>query len=180
MKKLLCLIFSTVTMIVVAQPDTEIYVFDLNKNDNSYEIKNPVNITYQNPGYDNQPHFKPDGGLYYVSTRDGQTDVAETEFHEGTWSWLTDTPGSEYSPTPIPGESGFSAINLESDGRQLLWKYTFYDAPEILVEDLKIGYHCWFNQDLVVAFVLGEPVTMQVCNVKTGKNRIVGEHIGRS
>ena len=174
----LCLCWS----VSLAQPDTEIYVFDLIKDGNNYRIGNPYNITYENPGYDNQPHFSQDGEkLFYVSTRDGQTDIAELELHEYSWGWLTSTEGSEYSPTPIPSEEALSTIFLEQDGTQLLWKYpSDFSEPSVLVSDLKIGYHCWLNENVIVAFVLGEPATLQVCFLKEGTNHVIQKNIGRS
>ncbi|MGI9549663.1 MAG: TolB family protein [Aurantibacter sp.] len=168
--------------VALAQPDTEIYVFDLVKEGNSYRIENPYNITYQNPGYDNQPHFSMDGEkLYYVSTKDGQTDIAQVELREYSWTWLTFTQGSEYSPTPIPNQEALSAILLEKDGTQLLWKYpSDQSEPSILVPDLKIGYHCWLNEHLIVTFVLGEPATLRACYLKEGTNHVLQKNIGRS
>ena len=182
MKTLFILIFGLIVKFCNAQPNTEVYVFDLNKLNHGYSITNPKNVSNQNPGYDNQPHFSPNGeSLYYASTKNGQTDVAFVELSEYSWEWLTKTEGSEYSRTPIPDGSGFSAIRLEKDGTQLLYKYpTDMSEPHALVPGLKIGYHCWFNESIILAFVLGEPVTLQSCDLKEGKNNILQHNIGRS
>lgn len=182
MRKFNYLLLSSFLIITIAnaQPSTEIYVFDLIQTDSGFVFQNATNITYQNPGYDNQPHFKANGELYYVYTENGQTDVGVVELNEYSWSQLTFTEGSEFSPTPLPDESGFSAINLQKDGTQLLWQYPDFGNPSVLVSDLKIGYHCWFNKDMIMAFVLGEPSTLQVCNLKTGENTVLQTHIGRS
>lgn len=167
---------------ISAQAETEIYLFDLRQKDGLYVLENPRNITSQNPGYDNQPHFRPNGEkLLYSSTRNGQTDVAELELREYSWAWITRTEGSEYSPTPIPGSEDFSGIRLEKDGTQLLWRYHYdLSKPSVLVPGLKVGYHCWFNENVVVAFVLGEPPTLQACYLKEGENRILQSNVGRS
>ncbi|MTI21865.1 hypothetical protein E1176_12605 [Fulvivirga sp. RKSG066] len=180
MRTIIVFIFSLMAFAVAAQPNTEIYTYDLSLSDSGYVIQNPVNITYQNPGYDNQPHFKPDGTLYYVTTIDGQTEVAQAELNEYSWTQLTYTPDSEYSPTPMLGRDGFSAIKLETDGTQLLWQFLDSGESSVLIDSLKIGYHCWYNEDVVVAFVLGEPSTLQVCHLKTGENIIHQKNIGRS
>lgn len=166
---------------VHAQPGTEIYVFDLIKEGDQYSLQNPENITFQNPGYDNQPHFMSDNILLYASTREGQTDILQMELPEKRWSWLTQTEGSEYSPTPTPDGEGFSAILLEKDGTQLLWKY-FFDQrdPKVLVPDLKIGYHSWFDKNSIAAFVLGEPNTLQMYHLDKNKNVVLAKNIGRS
>ena len=182
MKIILTLILALISNLVYAQRETEVYIFNLQKSGNSYSINNPWNVTYENPGYDNQPHFLHDGkSMYYVSTKNGQTDVAEVEFREFSWSWLSSTDGSEYSPTPLPDNSGFSAIRLEKDGTQLLYKYpNDFSEPTVLVPDLKIGYHCWFDQKTIVAFVLGEPATLRVYDLAIESNLILDKNIGRS
>lgn len=180
MRKILLLILCTLPIILCAQTNTEIYVFDLLKSDSGYHIQNPVNVTHQNPGYDNQPQFTEQGKLMFVSTRQGQTDVARVDLHDYSWTWLTATPGSEYSPTPIPAGDSFSAINLEPDGTQLLWKYPAKGEPSVIIPELKIGYHCWLNKETLVAFVLGEPATLQVCQAASKKCDIYATNIGRS
>ncbi|ELR70260.1 hypothetical protein C900_03945 [Fulvivirga imtechensis AK7] len=167
---------------VIAQPDTEIYVFDLRKRDGSITLENPYNVTYQNPGYDNQPHFLPDGSMYYVSTDNGQTDIAQVEFPEGSWAWLTRTTiGSEYSPTPIPGSQDFSYIRLDTNGMQRLYRHSYESQkPEVLLEDVKVGYHCWLDDNTLAAFVLGEPPSLQLCYVKSQNCTPKRKNIGRS
>ena len=171
-----------VTTISVAQNDTEIYVFDLNNDGTNYSISAPFNVTYQNPGYDNQPHFLPDGSMYYVSTRDGQTDVAQVEFQEYSWSWLTWTEGgSEFSPTPIPNSQDFSYIRLDTSGQQLLYRHDHStQEPQVLLKGLKVGYHCWFDENTLAVFVLGEPSTLQICNITDGECLPKHSNIGRS
>lgn len=166
----------------LAQPDTEIYVFDIHKDGDSFKIENPVNVTYQNPGYDNQPHFLPDGSMYYVSTENGQTDVAHVEFPESSWAWLTRTAiGSEYSPTPIPNSQDFSYIRLDTNGLQLLYRHSYeLQQPEVLIKDLKVGYHCWLDDNTLAAFVLGEPPTLQICHLKEEECSTKADNIGRS
>lgn len=169
-----------VSCVIQAQPNTEIYVFDLIKADSNYTIHNPINVTHQNPGYDNQPYFTDKGDLLFVSTRQGQTDVARVGMEDFKWTWLTATPGSEYSPTQLPGSTAFSAINLEKDGTQLLWKYPPNGKPEVIIPDLIIGYHCWFDSKTLVSFVLGDPSTLQVCDSITKACKTYGKNIGRS
>ncbi|MBL6447084.1 hypothetical protein JMN32_12250 [Fulvivirga sp. 29W222] len=169
-------------LIGTAQNDTEIYVFDLSHDGTDYSISDPFNVTYQNVGYDNQPHFLSDGSMYYVSTRNSQTDIAQVEFQEYSWSWLTWTEGgSEYSPTPIPNSQDFSYIRLDTNGLQLLYRH-FQDTQEsqVLIKDLKIGYHCWFDENILAVFVLGEPPTLQICNLAKDECSPKHSNIGRS
>ena len=57
MKILLSLIFGLViSHFAVAQPNTEVYLFDLDRTDGKINLSNPKNIS-NNEGYDNQPSF---------------------------------------------------------------------------------------------------------------------------
>ena len=174
----------------LSQPATEVYLFDMAYEDYQLVLSNPRNIS-DNPGYDNQPAFLPDGkGLLYASHKDGQTDIVSYDLASGTKVWLTRTSGSEYSPVVMPDGQHFSAVRLELDGTQLLYKYPLGSGQgEILVPDLKIGYYCWIDPHKLAAFVLGEPPTLQIVrpeqgktlfNFKKEKNQILQENIGRS
>ena len=60
----------------LAQPSTDVYLFDLTKSKDGFVLSNPVNVS-DNPGYDNQPSFSADGNtLLYTSWQaDEQTDI---------------------------------------------------------------------------------------------------------
>ena len=125
----------------------------------------------------------PDGkSLIYSSLReDDQTEIIEYFIKQNTHNRLTRSSGSEYSPTLTPDGKSISTIILEKDGTQLLWKYPRKGGkPSVLVADLKIGYHCWFDQSTIVSFVLGEPATLQVCDLTSGENQIILSNPGRS
>jgi hypothetical protein len=165
-----------------AQTSTEVYLYELIAGE-EVSISNPVNIS-DNPGYDNQPHFLPDGKtVVFSATRNDQTDIAAYSIKKRSTNWITNTPGSEYSPTPIPGKKKVSSILLEKDGTQLLWSYPIQSKgePSILVPGLKIGYHCWLDQSTLFAFVLGTPpklVRISMDNVT--ESETLAEKIGRS
>ena len=164
--------------IVLAQPATEVWLFDL-KSDGS--VTNPVNVS-NNPGYDNQPSFTRGGNLLlFTSTRNGQTDIVSYEIATSEKTWLTDTPASEYSPLQIPGTFTFSTIGLEENGRQLLWNYSLNGGKgEILIPYLKIGYHVWITDTELYAFVLGPHSTLQKIDLSAQRAEIIQENIGRS
>ncbi len=167
--------------ILSAQSGTEVYLFDLLSVDDKYAIANPVNIS-NNPGYDNQPSFMKNGRtVLFASTRNGQTDIVSYNIRTKKKTWLTETEGGEYSPLQIGGSNAFSAIRLDPDGYQRLYKYSMYSGKsKELVKDLKIGYHGWVDRDQLVSFVLGDPQTLQHSNVRTGENKILDDTIGRS
>lgn len=166
---------------IIAQPNTEIYLLDLKKQDNgALTLSNPVNIS-NNVGYDNQPLFWKDSkSILYARTIDGQTDIARYFIKSEKTVVISDTPqGGEYSPTPM-ADGRISGIRLDTTGLQLLYAYDLKGKNEVLVNDLVIGYHAWLSPNTMVAFVLGETATMQIINTTTGNAEIVAEDIGRS
>lgn len=164
-----------------AQPNTEVYLFDIEPHVKyGLRLSNPVNIS-DNEGYDNQPSFWPDGqSLIYARTVDGQTEIARYFIDTGKTEIITNTlQGSEYSPTPMP-DGRISSIRLDTTGLQLLYAYDLNGKEEVLVEESVIGYHAWINETDIVAFVLGEPMTMQIIDTQTDENLVVEDSIGRS
>ncbi|MEQ6167531.1 hypothetical protein AAOE16_10070 [Ekhidna sp. MALMAid0563] len=177
-------LFSFTTLLTAflseAQPNTDIYVMNLRRSPEGLLVEKPQNIS-NNDGYDNQPSFWTDGeSVLYSKTLDGQTEIARYYFNSKNTLIISDTKqGSEYSPTPMP-DGRISSIRLDTTGLQLLYAYKFNGNSEVLVPDLKIGYHAWIDADRIVAFVLGEPATMQIVNTKSGEATVVGKNIGRS
>jgi len=177
----LLMVFFFVTTIVYGQPATEVYLFDLVQNDSVFTVENPVNIS-SNKGYDNQPSFLHDGsGVLFASTRFDQTDIVLYNIENGTKAWMTNTTGSEYSPIQSPNKKYFSSIYLDKEGTQLLWLYPFNrKKPKILLENLEVGYHAWVNKKIIVSFVLGDPSTLEVSNLKFKIKYPIEKNIGRS
>lgn len=165
------------TTAALAQPDNEVYVFDLNFNNGKYEVSNPINVSNKNEGYDNQPHFTPQGNLMYTSTQNGQTDIALYDFEKKSSKYLINTRANEYSPTPMFGENAFSCIY---DSMQYLVKYLpNKKEPEVLIDDLVVGYHCWADANTVLLFVLGDTFTLRKYNLNKKTNEILDDNIGR-
>ncbi|MBW3535414.1 MAG: hypothetical protein KY453_09405 [Gemmatimonadetes bacterium] len=164
--------------------DTDVWVADLVERGDSLALMEPRNVT-RRAGYDNQPAFLPNerGLLYTAVDEAGQAD---------TWHWdpasdsvrpVTRTaPESEYSPTPLPGGDGFSAIRVEADSTQRLWRFAMdgSGARPVLEDVAPVGYHAWFDAGRLALFVLGEPPTLRIADAATGAARVVAEDIGRS
>ncbi|XWN35927.1 MAG: hypothetical protein ROO71_08150 [Balneola sp.] len=168
-----------------AQPGTEVYLFDFAITDTGSQISNPVNIS-DNEGYDNQPSFLIDGsGIFFSSTRNGQTDIALYSLESGELTYLNNTPSlSEYSPVQTPDKLGISFVILSEDGTQQFWKVTPSQAePTIIESKVVIGYYVWFSNDTYFCFVLADedtPPTLQKHTISTGKKEILGNNPGRS
>lgn len=165
-----------------AQPATDIYLGELVFRDGTLAVVTLHNIT-ERAGYDNQPHFTPDGSsILYTSIRDGQADTYKYSIAGETTEQVTHTSESEYSPTVMPTGDAFSVVQVEADSAQRLWHFDFQgDALGVLLADvMPVGYHAWGDQNTVALFVLGDPPTLQVADLRTGEARVVESRIGRS
>ena len=164
-----------------SQPNTEIFLFDLNTENGKFQLSNFKNIS-NNEGYDNQPSFLDDNVILFSSNRKGQTDIAKYYSNYDSKIWLNHTEGSEYSPLKIPNHNAVSAIRLDKDGKQLLYNYSLSNGESsVLIEDLVIGYHVWLNDNTVLSSVLdGNNLSLYLSNIDTKTNRKLEENVGRS
>ncbi|MCG8607825.1 hypothetical protein MJD09_22925 [bacterium] len=164
-------------------PDTEIFLVDLKNESGRLHVGEPRNVTNR-VGYDNQPFFLPSGeGILYTSIgADGQADIYQYHLEDGKTVQITDTPESEYSPTPMPDGNHYSVVRVEADSSQRLWKFSLAGGePSLVLEDLKpVGYHAWASDQDVVLFVLGRPNSLYHADVANGKSKKVMGSIGRS
>lgn len=171
-------------------PATEVFLAPLKIDGGGLTVGKPENIS-NSRGYDNQPFFSPDGTtLFFTSARgevaskcgSPQTDVYRFHLATRQVSRVTETTDCEYSPTVTPDGRHLSVIQVEPDGTQRLWKFTIDGRnPTVVLPDVKpVGYHAWLDEHTVVLFVLGQPATLQVADVKTGKAEVVTGNIGQS
>jgi dipeptidyl aminopeptidase/acylaminoacyl peptidase len=169
-----------------AAPPTEVYVAGLQVDAFPMTGGAAENIS-NNPGYDNQPSFLPDGsGVLFSSNRDGkQTDIYRYDFDSQKLTQLTRTPDSEYSPLVTPDRKTFSVVRQETDGTQRLWRFDLDGSnPRLVLENVKqIGYHAWIDDTHLALFVLGgqgQPNTLQLADTTTGNTEVVDKGIGRA
>jgi hypothetical protein len=177
-------------------PDTEVFLASLSVRDGKIEIGKPINIS-NSPGYDNQPAFTPDGrSVIFTSVRGERkpdpansaatgSDIYRYEIATERLSQVTNTPEAEYSPTVTPDGNHISVIRVEADGTQRLWRFALDGTqPELVLRDIKpVGYHAWGSATALVLFVLGQqgqPATLQVADLQTGRAEIAATGIGRS
>jgi len=167
-----------------APPGTDIWIVELRR-----EAPGPslgaVRRATDRPGYDNQPFFLPGGGAFLYTSIDGtgQADTYRYDLRTGRAERLTrTTPESEYSPTPVPGGDRFSVVRVEADSTQRLWSFALDGLdPRLLLPGVApVGYHAWVDASTVVLFVLGDPPTLRVADLRSGEARIVARNVGRS
>jgi dipeptidyl aminopeptidase/acylaminoacyl peptidase len=179
-----------------APPDTEIYLAPLTNANGRITVGPPVNIT-NNPGYDNQPSFTPDGkAMLFTSMRTApglrdqpapQTDIYRYDVASRAIARVTQTAESEYSPTPMPDGVRISTVTVEADGSQRLYSIAPSGAKierEVLLPAIKpVGYHAWADDHTLLLFILGAnraPATLQLADTRSGQARVIATDIGRS
>ncbi len=166
-----------------AAPGTDIFLADLDLTSSPPTVGPPRNLT-DRAGYDNQPHFEPEGGgLLYTSQRDEQTDIFRVDLSSGTHTQITATPESEYSPNVVwPNHDEMSVVRVESDGSQRLWAFQRDGtAPRLILPDVApVGYHSWNRYGSLILFILGEPPTVQLANLYDDTTRTIAQDVGRS
>ena len=147
------------------------------------KLKNATQLA----GYDNQPFFLPTGDSFlFTSDRGGVgTDIYIYDMSTHRISLLTKTPASEFSPQLLPNGSGYSTVRIDPDEIQRFWILD-QDAEE--KESLfgleNVGYNCWFNNDEVFFFLVGEEEEgghqLAWAQVSKNKVRVLDRGIGRS
>lgn len=170
-------------------PDTDIWVSEVFVRGTSLEFGKPVNVTHR-PGYDNQPCFLSDSQtiLYTAADAGGRTDIYRRVLSAPSSVRVTQTPESEYSPTPLEAPaSGFCAVRVEADSTQRLWRFNLDGSnPTPVMSDVdSVGYFAWIDPSHVALFVLGnekkkEPHTLRVVDVNAHTETVVARGIGRS
>lgn len=184
MKKIILIAFVFSSLISFGQAGSELFLFDLKVTNGQVILSNGTNIT-NHKGYDNQPFFHPSKPvIYYSSFNDsGRSDIKFYNYHKNKISNLTITEEREYSPTVTPGGKFISCIIQRDNGAQDLGKYPLEGGqPEVLINDLKVGYHAWVDKDKLLLFVLIDSATnnLHYYNLSTKTDTVIAVNPGRS
>jgi len=175
-------LLAVISIPVFSQPVTEIYLFDLTAKGKKLTISKPRNIT-NHKGYDNQPFFHTDYPVLYYASADeeGRTNIKEYNYKSTQTRQLTLTSDREYSPRLTEDKQFLSCILQRDNGAQDLVKYPVNSGPaQIIVDNMIVGYHAWGDENNVVVFTLPQPFKLHLLNIKTGRDTVVAEQIGRS
>lgn len=163
-------------------PETDIFISEVTTVNGKLVFSEPLNITHRK-GYDNQPYFMPDGkSLMYVAWTDTiQSDIYKYEFDTKKITAITRTSESEYSPALSPDEKNLCVVRVDSDKGQ-----RFYTMPVSGTTEVKrmagtdsIGYYCWLDDSTLAMFILGNAMTLQSLDMKTGKRTLISSDVGR-
>ena len=177
-KLFLISLFFSITL-AAQLPETDIWLFKIEKTEGKYSYTNPLNVTHR-AGYDNQPTFSLDGKsiLYVLIDSTKQADIYQYSISKKTSSNLTKSQVSEYSPTIIPSGLGFSSVVVEKDSAQRVWQFNMDGTFKTIVHEGtdSIGYHTWLNADTLLYYKLTEPHSLRVLDLKTNKDVWICNH----
>lgn len=181
MKSILSILLCFFTLISFCQSNTDVFLFNLVSNNNSIKVANGTNIS-NNEGYDNQPSFLNNDRILYSSTRNGQTDIAQYFSSYKSKMWINLTEGSEYSPLKIPNKNEVSAVRLDKDGKQRLYRYNLSNGQSSeLIQDLVVAYYTWFNEETIVSAVIeDQQLNLFATNISAGISKKYATNVGRS
>ena len=175
-----CLLIPT---LLSAQGGSEIYVFDIAFKNKSIVLANPVNIS-NHKGYDNQPSFHPTLPIVYYTSADdsGRTDIRTYDYVSKVNQSFTSTSEREYSPTVTPDHRFISCIIQRDNGQQDLGKYPIGGGKaEVIIDNLKVGYHTWIDASSLLLFVLADSTNdLHYYNSQTKEDKIIANQPGRS
>ncbi|MBT8183446.1 MAG: nuclear transport factor 2 family protein, partial [Eudoraea sp.] len=110
-------------------------------------------------------------------------DILIYDIKGATRRWLSDSPeASEYSPLKIPSKNAVSAIGLDKDGKQLLYSHDLTTGEtDVLIENLKVGYHLWYSANILIAAVLvNNRMDLVVVNTEDNSKYTFQKNVGRS
>lgn len=160
-------------------PETDIWLFKIDKKENKYIYSNPLNITHR-VGYDNQPTFSLDGKsiLYVCIDSSKQADIYQYTISKKQSVNITKSEVSEYSPTILPNGLGFSAVVVEKDSSQRVWKFNLDGTFNSIAHQGtdSVGYHTWLNNDTLMYYKLTNPHSLRVLNLKTNEDAWICNH----
>lgn len=181
MKTSILLAFFCCPLLYFSQPNTEVFLFDLNTENDTFQLSNFKNIS-NNIGYDNQPSFLNDSTILYVGTRNNQTDIVKYSISDNSKEWLSNTNGSEYSPIKIPLQNAISAIRLEENGEQKLYRYDLLNEDvDLLVDDVIVGYQLWMRRNILISSTLqGDILNLTLTDFDSKTHTNIDTNVGRS
>ncbi len=184
MKNFLVILSLLYYLTSLGQAGSEIILFDCKVVNSQVYLSRGINIT-NHKGYDNQPSFHPTKPiLYYSSFNDsGRSDIKYFDFEKNETKNLTLTREREYSPTVTPDGQFISCIIQRDNKAQDLCKYPVEGGkPEVLVNNLTIGYHAWAGDNKLLLYVLDDTVnnSLHYYHLIRNTDTVIAKNIGRS
>ncbi len=171
---LLCVLLSC--FLKAQLPDTDVWLFKLEKTKTDLKPGDPKNIT-KRTGYDNQPSFSNDSKkIYYVSIReDKQSDIYIYDIGSEKTVQLTKTKESEYSPVLTPDSKYLNSVVVEADSAQRIhFINSLTGISDKKFETDSVGYYTFLNADTVLYYKLTNPHSLRFYVKSTNEDKWLG------
>lgn len=158
-------------------PDSEIYLFSIDKKDDTYSFTNGKNIS-NNKGYDNQPSFSLDGKSIFFTTsrRENNFDIFEYNLTNNKISPVITSPDNEYTAKNLD-ENTITFVREGKDQTMTVFRFDQRTKKETLAFNVKepIAYYAFNkNADALVWVRYGS--MMNFVNTEKSINRYVANY----
>lgn len=152
-KVIIASLLLTITGIANGQPETYLYLFDIQSKDDCYEVANPKYLSSFNPrGYTDQPSFTPLGDILVTAKleKEDQHDIWILSPETNTCKRLTQTSADEFAPRVTPDGRYYSVLRQEegdSSSRQV-WQFPVIGGKykSVTKQSKGIGQYAWINE----------------------------------
>lgn len=158
MKKLTLLIVTCFLFgqTLLAQTDSEIYLFSIDKNEGKFSLANGKNIT-NNKGYDNQPSFTLNNKsiLFTSNRRDNNFDIYEYVLADGKISAITTSNNGEYTAQEFDQHTVMYVREGKDDQGMSVWKFdrrTKKIEPALNNKE-PVAYYAWNSKGDALVWV---------------------------
>lgn len=184
MKNLVLLLTGLLFVVLLnAQNGSEIYIADIVINSTNASLTSIKNIS-NHIGYDNQPCFiKGTNKVLFASIRDGkQSDIYEYDMVSEKLIHFITTEESEYSPTLSIDGKNIICVRVEKDENQRLWSFDLKKkSPKVFLPKIdSVGYFTFLSKEQIAMFILGEPQTLRLADIKNQSEKVIDKNIGRA
>ena len=159
-------------------PDSEIFLFSIDKTDGKYSFSDAKNIS-NNAGYDNQPAFSLDGKsiLFTTNRREGNFDIYEYSIADGKTSPLVTSVDNEYTAKQLDAETITFVREGKADQTMTVYKMSRGTKKEMPAFSVKepIAYYA-FNKRGDALVWIRYAFMMHFVNTEKNINRYVANY----
>lgn len=168
-------------------PKTDVYLAEFKDLASRPTLLSLKYLSGYNPnGYNNQAKFINDDEILLTVAMDTHqmTDIFHLDLKSNSYFQFTKTEGiSEFSPMQSPAKDRITVVRIEIDGiDQSLWSYPKdrSNTGYRLFPQLKnVGYYAWITDDDIAMFLVGNPHSLAIGHIISGKVEVILDNIGR-
>lgn len=167
---------------ILLSQSTEIFMFDIKKNENGgIEVSNRINISNKK-GYDNQPFVSEDSKtVLFTSKRDSiSTEIYQYDIKSKKTKRLTNNKENEYSPKIIYPEERCMVVK-GPEQRISLYSKDFASEDTFYVSKDSVGYYYYLGNGKIAANILTKQHSLQLLDTANPKEPLsIAVNVGRT